>query len=168
MLNQAKAQSGISRVCSKGASSGIEGIRGKVSDSYRDIIEAKKYLWVNMAQWMRRNGRPTGSIFPCPLIRVRRRRPGQKMRKLLTSPYFGRVDFRSNEPEEEGAYYIGIHSFTNPESQGHLIYDWRSPVASLFYDYNVGPASYEAPMGRMQGEITVKGSTKSKTVKWNI
>ena len=90
------------------------------------------------------------------------------MRKLLTSPYFGRVDFRSNEPEEEGAYYIGIHSFTNPESQGHLIYDWRSPVASLFYDYNVGPASYEAPMGRMQGEITVKGSTKSKTVKWNI
>lgn len=25
-------------------------LEGKVSDSYRDIIEAKKYLWVNMAQ----------------------------------------------------------------------------------------------------------------------
>lgn len=138
-------------------------LEGKVSDSYRDIIEAKKYLWVNMAQ-LDAAERAANRVDISLSIDTGEKTAArlQKMRKLLTKPYFGRVDFRSNEPEEEGAYYIGIHSFTNPESQEHLIYDWRSPVASLFYDYNVGPASYEAPMGRMQGEITVKRQYKIK------
>ncbi len=141
-----------------------EELEGKVSDSYKDIIEAKKYLWVNMAQ-LDAAERAANRVDISLSIDTGEKQAArlQRMRKLLASPYFGRVDFRTNEPkEEEGAYYIGIHSFTNPESQEHLIYDWRSPVASLFYDYNAGPASYEAPMGRLQGEITVKRQYKIK------
>ncbi|WFB57052.1 UvrD-helicase domain-containing protein [Paenibacillus sp. BR1-192] len=141
-----------------------EELEGKVSDSYKDIIEAKKYLWVNMAQ-LDAAERAANRVDISLSIDTGEKQAArlQRMRKLLASPYFGRVDFRTNEPkEEEGAYYIGTHSFTNPESQEHLIYDWRSPVASLFYDYNAGPASYEAPMGRLQGEITVKRQYKIK------
>ncbi len=41
-----------------------------------------------------------------------------------------------------------------------LIYDWRSPVSSLFYDYDKGQASYEAPMGTLSGEICAKWQYK--------
>ncbi|MGG4103456.1 UvrD-helicase domain-containing protein [Paenibacillus lautus] len=140
-----------------------EELEGKVSDSYKDIIEAKKYLWVNMAQ-LDAAERAANRVDISLSIDTGEKTVArlQKIRKLLASPYFGRVDFRTNETLEGGAYYIGIHSFTDGGSQEHFIYDWRSPVASLFYDYNVGPASYEAPMGRMQGEITVKRQYKIK------
>ena len=41
-----------------------------------------------------------------------------------------------------------------------LIYDWRAPVSGLFYDYDKGPASYEAPAGRIEGEISSKWQYK--------
>ena len=41
-----------------------------------------------------------------------------------------------------------------------LIYDWRAPVSSLFYDYDKGESSYEAPGGRMDGEILSKWQYK--------
>lgn len=36
-----------------------------------------------------------------------------------------------------------------------LVYDWRAPVASLYYDCLPGPAEYETPGGRIAG--TMKG-----------
>ncbi|MEC0308750.1 AAA family ATPase [Paenibacillus lautus] len=140
-----------------------EELEGKVSDSYKEIIEAKKYLWVNISQ-LDAAERAANRVDISLSIDTGEKTVSrlQRIRKLLASPYFGRVDFRTNETMEEDAYYIGIHSFTDGGSQEHFIYDWRSPVAGLFYDYNVGPASYEAPMGRMQGEITVKRQYKIK------
>ena len=40
------------------------------------------------------------------------------------------------------------------------MYDWRAPVSGLFYDYDKGPASYEAPSGVFEGEITSKWQYK--------
>ncbi|MBP3664039.1 MAG: AAA family ATPase, partial [Tyzzerella sp.] len=41
-----------------------------------------------------------------------------------------------------------------------LVYDWRAPISSLFYDFDKGPASYEAPGGVMEGEILSKWQYK--------
>ena len=50
--------------------------------------------------------------------------------------------------------YIGI---TNVEKDlKYYVYDWRSPICSMFYDYGVGSASYKAPEGTINGEITLK------------
>jgi len=46
-----------------------------------------------------------------------------------------------------------------------LIYDWRAPVSGLFYDYDRGQASYEAPGGTIEGEITSKWQYKIKNGK---
>lgn len=138
-------------------------LEGKVSDSYRDIIEAKKYLWVNMAQ-LDAAERAANRVDISLSIDAGEKTVArlQKIRKLLGSPYFGRVDFRTKRQPDADAYYIGIHSFVEEESQHHLIYDWRSPVASLFYDYETGPASYLAPAGIVDGEITAKRQYKIK------
>ena len=83
-----------------------------------------------------------------------------RLRKMLDSPYFGRVDFVFEGEEEAESFYIGIGSFAEKKGGIPLIYDWRAPVSGLFYDYDKGEASYEAPGGTMQGEITSKWQYK--------
>ena len=40
------------------------------------------------------------------------------------------------------------------------MYDWRSPICSLFYDYETGPCSYKAPGGIYTGELKRKRQYK--------
>ena len=37
-----------------------------------------------------------------------------------------------------------------------LVYDWRAPICSLFYDFETGPAFYLCPAGRISGQLTLK------------
>ncbi len=83
-----------------------------------------------------------------------------RLKRMLDSPYFGRVDFCFDGDEEAETFYIGIGSFAEKKGGIPLIYDWRAPVSSLFYDYDQGEASYEAPGGTMDGVITSKWQYK--------
>ena len=74
--------------------------------------------------------------------------------------FFGRVDFMYDGDDEPEPFYIGIGNFAEKNGMQPLIYDWRAPVSSLFYDYDKGPASYEAPAGRLDGEILSKWQFK--------
>lgn len=85
--------------------------------------------------------------------------------KMKDSPFFARVDFRYEDEEEAEVFYIGIGNFAETAGTMPLIYDWRAPVSSLFYDYDKGEASYEAPAGRMEGEICSKWQYKIKNGK---
>lgn len=86
----------------------------------------------------------------------------KRLTKMLESPFFGRVDFRYDGEEESETFYIGIGNFAPRAGMRPLIYDWRAPVSGLFYDYDRGPAAYDAPGGRMEGEITSKWQYKIK------
>lgn len=83
-----------------------------------------------------------------------------RFRKMLDSPFFGRVDFRYDGDDEPEIFYIGIGNFAERPGELPLIYDWRSPVSGLFYDFDRGPASYLAPGGEMTGEICSKWQYK--------
>lgn len=84
----------------------------------------------------------------------------QRFTKMMDSPFFGRVDFVYEGDEEPEIFYIGIGNFSERTGQTPLIYDWRAPVSGLFYDYDKGPARYEAPVGELTGEITSKWQYK--------
>jgi DNA helicase-2/ATP-dependent DNA helicase PcrA len=77
-----------------------------------------------------------------------------KLLKLMDSPYFARIDFREACSEQPVSVYIGRFVFSHNNEL--LISDWRSPVASMFYDYAVGPAAYNAPVGRIACDLTLK------------
>ena len=89
----------------------------------------------------------------------------QRFRRMADSPFFGRVDFIYEGEDEPEIFYIGIGNFA--EKAGHipLVYDWRAPVSGLFYDYDKGPASYEAPMGEIHGEVASKWQYKIRNGK---
>lgn len=81
----------------------------------------------------------------------------RKLLKLEYSPYFGRIDFKEDNLDTRKVY-IGI---ANVEKDlNYIIYDWRSPIASLFYDYSKGKAKYTAPDGEIKGEILIKRQYK--------
>lgn len=81
----------------------------------------------------------------------------RKLLKIEYSPYFGRVDFTENGSDLRKVY-IGL---TNVEKDlDYIVYDWRSPIASLFYDYGIGKAKYEAPEGEINGDISLRRQYK--------
>ena len=79
----------------------------------------------------------------------------RKLIKLHQSPYFGRIDF-STADAKPTPIYIGIHTFFDERSTENLIYDWRAPISSMFYDFELGPAFYQTPSGQVAGEINLK------------
>ncbi|HEX8037670.1 MAG TPA: 3'-5' exonuclease [Chryseosolibacter sp.] len=78
----------------------------------------------------------------------------RNLAKLYQSPYFGRIDFYAGA--EAVPVYVGIHTFFDDGSGKNLVYDWRAPISSMFYDFELGPAWYETPAGRISGEIRLK------------
>jgi DNA helicase II / ATP-dependent DNA helicase PcrA len=79
----------------------------------------------------------------------------RKLMKLHQSPYFGRIDFAVSTDEPD-ALYIGIYTFFDEHEGKNLIYDWRAPISSMFYDFELGHAWYETPSGQITGEIHLK------------
>lgn len=81
----------------------------------------------------------------------------RRLGKILEIPYFGRIDFKEKkEGSETMPLYIGIHTFYDPNQKINLIYDWRAPVSSMFYDHELGEAAYSSPTGEVSGEISLK------------
>ncbi|UED70176.1 RNA polymerase recycling motor HelD [Brevibacillus sp. HD3.3A] len=78
------------------------------------------------------------------------------MQRLMHSPYFGRIDFHEETEPGSERIYLGIASLLDKNDEHFLIYDWRAPISSLYYDYSPGPAHYDTPSGVVSGEITCK------------
>lgn len=88
---------------------------------------------------------------------VARRR---KLLKLVSSPYFGRIDFQAQADTQETPVYVGIATFTDESDRKNIIYDWRAPISSMFYDFELGDAFYETPRGKVEGKISLKRQYK--------
>jgi len=79
-----------------------------------------------------------------------------KLQKLINSPYFARIDFIDSENSSEQVLYIGVHAFSDVQDSHNIIFDWRAPISSMFYDFETGPAFYIAPDGRIEGRLKLK------------
>lgn len=78
------------------------------------------------------------------------------MLRMKDNPYFGRIDFREDGEQQAEKIYIGISSLTDESGENFLVYDWRAPISSIYYDHSPGPASYETPGGTISGELEQK------------
>lgn len=78
----------------------------------------------------------------------------QKLYRIQNNPYFGSITFKTKN--EQNKIYIGITHVEDEENDKYLIHDWRAPICSMFYDYELGKAEYLAPEGLIKGEITNK------------
>ncbi|WP_343214735.1 HelD family protein [Enterococcus alishanensis] len=82
-----------------------------------------------------------------------------KLQKIIQNPYFSRVDFIFSGEQQAEIIYIGAQSFMNMQNE-IVIYDWRAPIASIFYDFDLGKASFKTPNGLSEGYINKKRQIK--------
>ena len=75
--------------------------------------------------------------------------------RLEKRPYFARIDFKEQGEKKPETIYIGLGSFADKDDH-FLIYDWRAPISSIYYDGKLGEVSYNSP----EGEITVDMTKK--------
>ncbi len=75
-----------------------------------------------------------------------------RLKRVVDNPYFGKMDFKSDNKVNE--LYIGKKTIMSGDEI--LTYDWRSPIASMYYDYSIGKAQYETPSEVIKGEILKK------------
>ncbi|MEK3934367.1 RNA polymerase recycling motor HelD [Sporosarcina sp. FSL W7-1349] len=78
------------------------------------------------------------------------------LRRMQEMPYFGRIDFTEKETPTAERIYIGISTLMDPSGADILIYDWRAPISSIYYDYPPGPAKYTTPGGVIHGTLENK------------
>lgn len=141
----------------------IQKISLSLAEGEKEIEGMHEYYWENYTE-MDQYGYENFDNQQALLNQINTNQQQLKMKhrfkNMLDSPYFGRVDFQYEGEDEPETFYIGIGNFAEETGRTPLIYDWRAPVSGLFYDFDKGEASYQAPGGLMEGEITSKWQYK--------
>ncbi len=145
-----------------------------VSDDRRDdVIDVRKMIWEEMrldnANWAFKFEAAGDVVMnSLELARIERgylsaQAAARKLRLMRSTPYFARIDFQEDgapagqEPEQ---IYIGLSSLLDDRTLEPIVYDWRSPIASMYYDFTLGDARYPTDEGHVDGEILLKRQFK--------
>ena len=134
-----------------------------ILEGEKEIEDMHEYYWENyteMDQYGYEDYDNQQALFRQMNANEEQFRLRKRFKKMQDSPFFGRVDFRYDGDEEAETFYIGIGNLSESAGSLPLVYDWRAPVSGLFYDYDKGSASYEAPSGIFEGEVTSKWQYK--------
>lgn len=75
--------------------------------------------------------------------------------KTENKPYFARIDFKNEKDGQIEKCYISKVGVTD-EDNNIVTVDWRAPISSMYYDSNIGDASYKAPEGIVKGNLLLK------------
>ncbi|MGC8534203.1 MAG: HelD family protein [Rhizomicrobium sp.] len=145
--------------CQKSIEDNLRAVSSRLNDYAREIQETKEHMWearrdldhidkVALRQVIEQKTRSADVL----------REQHQKLLKLQKSPYFGRFDFarEGNGNASAESIYVGVHDCRDDALGKTLVYDWRAPISSMFYDYEIGPARYQAPSGEIIGRLELK------------
>lgn len=75
--------------------------------------------------------------------------------RLQKNPYFARVDFHEHGEPKQEKIYIGLSSFSDDAGK-FLIYDWRAPISSIYYEGKLGAVTYKTPDGPQSVNLLLK------------
>ena len=77
------------------------------------------------------------------------------LKKLEKTPFFARLDFQEKGEPKRESVYIGLSSFTD-KNDHFLVYDWRAPISSIYYDGKLGEVEYQTPDGLQSVNLFLK------------
>lgn len=133
----------------------------------KDAIETQREMWNDLGSVSIENGLDQLLDFMSfmDIMKYQKRsheftkKLESKYEKMIESPYFGRINFVEENESVTEKCYIGLSNLID-DDYDFLVYDWRAPISSMFYDYETGQASYKCPEGVISGEITSKRQYK--------
>ena len=139
---------------------------GKLSDQQEDLIKKRREMWDECAHGVNDFDDIVDMNAHDETVRenyghyVRKEQTVRQLEYLKEVPYFGRIDFLENGEYFAEEIYIGRYGFRNKKTREYEIYDWRTPIASMFYDSGIGEVSYRCPAGIIEGKLTCKRQYK--------
>lgn len=144
----------------------MEKLGQQVGDLRSDIVNIRKTFWDDVTVNMEDDSEIAETFASMKQQaevlseRERGHRHAMSQLKALTrlkqTPYFGRIDFAEEGERGNERIYIGTSSLLDDSGFEFLVYDWRAPVSSLYYDYGPGAAQYETPGGTIKGIMELK------------
>lgn len=144
----------------------IGGLRETVEVSYSDVAATRRNFWNDISVNVENEDdliETAASIAQQANVLTVQERSYRiaedalrKLERIVDAPYFSRIDFTEEGESRAERIYIGISSFIDSSNDEILIYDWRAPISSLFYDYPPGPAEYQTPEMQVRGELSLK------------
>lgn len=128
------------------------------------IKEFRKYAWENKGGMDKQelNAVRTTNEQEAFLL-LQERDYFKKLLRIQNTPYFASIVIL-DEQEKKQKIYIGM-TYLKDENLDNLIYDWRAPICSIFYDYEIGKCRYEAPMGIIDSYLFQKRQYKIENQK---
>lgn len=82
-------------------------------------------------------------------------RKQEMLQSMQGSPYFARMDFAADDEQHSTLIYVG-KSILDDNSDTFVVYDWRDPICTMFYQHDLGNASYRAPKEVIHGKMLLK------------
>ncbi len=135
----------------------LANLGGELLTDQEKALDFKKFIWDNKSSMDAKELKSLMSDNDLEIyLMTTKGKYFQKLFRIQNSPYFASIIF--NDGGKDETIYIGITHLEKNDK--HYIHDWRSPICSLFYDYEVGKASYIAPEGVIAGDLKRKRQYK--------
>jgi DNA helicase-2/ATP-dependent DNA helicase PcrA len=132
-------------------------INSRLQRYTQDVKDQKSYLWENKAGMDHVEKVSTRqSIQQSVMVGEKLLARRNRLRRLAQSPYFGRVDFVREGHQGAEEIYIGIHHYEDEQQGKDLVFDWRAPISTIFYDHETGPVRFSSPSGVVEGVMPLK------------
>ena len=133
----------------------IEQSSKSINYSKKDLNEIKRFMWENLTEYTDEERAIALNDVDYKVSQVNVRIDDlYKYEKAKSSPYFGKIVFKYKDANFFSPIYIGMKNIY--EDNKIYVFDWRAPISSIFYNYELGPASFESPSGIIDGELLSK------------
>lgn len=127
-----------------------------LKDEIRTIEDNDKYLRDKIADLKKQSrGKYSEELETSQRLYDITHRNLENYNEAKENPYFARIDFREFRRERE-SYYIGKFGLGDSQTGDEIVIDWRAPIADLYYSGTQGEAYYRAPLGVINGELSLK------------
>lgn len=141
----------------------ITNLKNSNQELEKSITESQREMWQNLHEMDAAEAEFTQATIERSVLEAKTYyQVLNKLERVYQNPYFGRIDF--NEDDKKTEVYIGLTSVSDSELN-NFVYDWRAPISSLYYDYELGNAFYRAPKGIIKGVIDLKRQYKINNAK---
>ncbi len=150
----------ILRLTNKLLGETLDSLKSEVREDYENLKEFKKLMWDGSSTF------DDGEIAQAKLAtsseeekNLQKERYFKRLKQIEKKPYFASLVFEDYEDNEILNIYISL-TYLKDKDLNNILYDWRSPICSLFYDYETGPCEYTTPGGKVEGFLKRKRQYK--------
>ena len=124
-----------------------------------NLVEFKKMMWENSSSFDEAEMQQVMAATSLEAEKaLQKQRYFKKLYQIKNKPYFASIIFKDDKGKIHNIY-LSL-TYLKDSKLNNILYDWRSPICSLFYDYEIGECEYRAPGGIYSGELKRKRQYK--------